>query len=127
MKKAAYIGKILLLLLFAGYYGELTFYAHVHRSGTTFVVHSHPYQGSASGHTHTSDQLQHLPQPGHFLLLVPAVACSLRVFRRRIAILAEKVRQLCLFPVAHHYLLRAPPACGTNTVCRRPAGKIRIV
>lgn len=62
--------RLLLLLLFVGYYSSVTLFFHAHLVNGVVVVHSHPFQkstgnGPTQSHSHSSSALvliQHLNQ-----------------------------------------------------------------
>lgn len=104
--------KLLLLVLFIGYYGSITLFPHIHHIGTTTIVHSHPYGGSddCPNHSHTTGQYQTIQVLTALLLMgcigwiLPAIITTL------LFLSAEIYKVFFLNRCLRHYSLRAPPA-----------------
>lgn len=108
----AILGRMLLTLLFLGYYGGTTLFYHVHYKPYGAVVHSHPALGGdavQSPHHHSHAAFQTIQQLSHILLLLLTVSILLPVFGRSytrlLCPLSRRIAPVCvsLSP------LRAPP------------------
>lgn len=109
---------ILLLILFLGYYGSITFFTHVHIIDGVTIVHSHPYH-SLNGNNqpinkHTNKELQVIQFLSDFFTTKAPVLFSaliLRLLLYRILINATEGTysgSSCFCT----YSLRAPPLCN---------------
>ena len=110
--------KVLLLILFLGYYGSITFFTHVHRIDGVTIVHSHPYK-SLNGNkepynNHTNKELQVIQFLSDYLTTKVALlfsALSLWLLLYMIPIKATEGGYAGT-PGFCTYSLRAPPLCN---------------
>lgn len=112
-RPAAILGRILLALLFLGYYGGTTLFYHVHYEPGGAVVHSHPALGDQAGtssHHHSRAAYQTIQQLSHILLLLFVAEVLLRVFRKAYARLLCPLPQQTATACLSLSPLRAPPA-----------------
>ncbi|MCD7973852.1 MAG: hypothetical protein LUG18_14535 [Candidatus Azobacteroides sp.] len=109
--------RIFLLLLFVGYYSNITFFYHSHRVNGTLIFHSHWFKDfrndiPVQSHSHTSLEYVLIDTYNKTVidndLLVPVVSepvvCAYRI--ENILLLEEAQVKNCL-----HTNPRAPPAC----------------
>lgn len=84
-------------------------FMHVHNIDGVRIVHSHPYTGSATAHSHSSSQLQTISFLSIFVAVVPllGIITAARTYLRLHRIQHNERRStIALSPYS---LLRAPP------------------
>ncbi len=100
---------LLLVVLFAGYYGGTTLFYHVHEIDGVKIVHSHPYTGDAQHHTHSAASCRTIQLLSGLTFLASALALLPRVFRRPFARLQEHLAAVRQQRENHPFFLRGPP------------------
>ena len=111
----------LLLIIFLGYYGSITFFSHVHVVDGVTIVHSHPYK-SVNGNNmpdsqHNKKELQVIQLLSDFFttgVVILFSALILRLLLYRIPIL-ETEHDHIRSAGNCSYLLRAPPPTDRQT------------
>ncbi len=75
----------LLLILFTGYFGSITFFSHNHIVDGIQIVHSHPYKSQSgdnqTGHNHTDNSFALIYFISAFLFTISGGLASISVFR----------------------------------------------
>jgi hypothetical protein len=107
--------RLLLLLLFLGYYGGITFFTHAHIVNGITIVHSHPYKpvkgADTSNLQHTGKEIIIIQLLTKFITTAFALLFSILILRLLLFKLAENTPSdgyaepggFC------NYSLRAPP------------------
>ena len=107
------IGALLLLLLFAWHWSNITLFPHAHVIDGYVYVHSHPFSGSAHNptHSHSSQQLQLISYLSLLQMTVATlVALVLGLAGRTFVFRAPHLTLRQGTPIRIHGL-RAPPLC----------------
>ena len=106
----------LLLIIFLGYYGSITFFSHAHVVDGVTIVHSHPYKStngnSRPDNQHSNKELQVIQLLSDFFttgVIIFFSALILGLLSYRIPILETEPDQLRSSGNCS-YLLRAPPS-----------------
>ncbi len=106
---------ILLLMLFLGYYGSITFFTHVHIVDGVAIVHSHPYKSlngnNRTDNKHTNKELQVIQFLSDFFTTWDTILFSALILRLLLCSIPTKVTEEGYFD-SHGfctYSLRAPP------------------
>lgn len=107
--------RALLLLLFLGYFGSITFFTHTHTVNGTLIVHSHPFNSlkgnNSSNFEHTEKALKAIQILSEFYsttLVITFSALIIRSFVRKIS--ANPTQKGYAAPGGYcTYSLRAPP------------------
>ncbi|MDD2960853.1 MAG: hypothetical protein PHR45_02080 [Muribaculaceae bacterium] len=101
---------IFLLILFIGYFGNNTFFTHVHYINNIAIVHSHPFGGA--NHTHSSASLNTISLLNS-VTLISAVSATIGIIVLHILYTLKYNRCPKRGSIAiTHYSLRAPPFIG---------------
>lgn len=114
-KRAKYL-RWLLLLLFVGYYGSVSFFMHVHVEHGVTIVHSHPLQHQGQGHQHDSlAEIQLFHQLSQVQVeegAMDAVSLSFFALPLLYTVGLPSEQPMPLAPARGPLSLRAPPCLG---------------
>ncbi len=107
--------QLILLVLFIGYYGSITFFPHSHNVNGVTIVHSHPYKSEKG-----SDPLR-LPHTDKEIMLIQALSLFITgsFVIWFLVLILKSVLQKSIIPLSFdgyaepggyiNYALRAPP------------------
>jgi len=104
-----------LLILFLGYYGNITLFTHIHILNGVTIVHSHPFNSGTEKnpikHQHTENGFLLIQFLSHFLTTVLFFAFSIEVYKAvlRKYILQKKNENFSNLAFLCSNGLRAPP------------------
>lgn len=107
--------RLLLLMLFLGYYGSITLFTHTHIANGVTIVHSHPFNHGTDKtpikHEHTANGFLLIQCLSNFLTTIFVVAYSTLVFSTLLKnrILQKKEDHLSNCILVSSNGLRAPP------------------